>query len=178
MAPISMVELTAPPARASLGDLRTGETIAVFANPEELDAMLAVNYVRQGVQGLSHEPLQYKNTGNQRINLALYCCDLEEPERIDDFERFLLSLCYAPESPGEIPFAGPPDVLLLWPQLISMRMRVVSLNFKFVMFASDGGALRYSAELELEEIRTVRLTSQEVRRNGFRRSGAAPGDVA
>src|SRR4051794_18296147 len=85
------------PARMSLANLSTGESIDAQFNPSDLEESLEVNWARLVVPGLSHQPLQYVHTGNDKFTPELYF-DAHDPttdlERIQHVRRFLQSLCY------------------------------------------------------------------------------------
>lgn len=176
---MSFAVAVAQPTRMTIGNLRTGETQEVFFNPTELQKQLSVNWTRQRVPGLPHEPLQYQNTSNLQVTLELYCQATdraEDADLIDDFERFLMSLCYPSASADSIATGAPPRVLVVWPNVMSFQAVVAgNVQFRHTQFATDGRSLRYTATLPLEEIRDFRLTSEDVRRQGTRRApvGAA-----
>lgn len=174
---MSMAELAATPARMHLVDLSTGEDLEVFFNPEQLEEELQVAYARLTVPGLSHQPLQYTNTGNQGVTLDLYARGNTPGERvlIEDFRRFLQSLCYPRGNAGTIDDGAPPRVLFVWPLVWTWTCKVTSLRITSTQFSQDGRISRYVASVTLEEIRDVRLTSDDVRRHGTRRSASGGG---
>ena len=47
------------PARMSIANVSSGESIEAQFNPTELEEALEVNWARQTVPGLSHQPLQF-----------------------------------------------------------------------------------------------------------------------
>ena len=97
---------------------------------------------------------------------------------MDDWRRFLLSLCYPSGAAGSIVDGGPPRVLFVWPELFSMTVVVSGLKIRHTRFARTGGTTRYFATLTVEEIRDVRITSEDVRRQGTRRSTSGEGEDA
>ena len=52
------------PARMSIANVATGESVDAQFNPADFEEALEVNWARQTVPGLSHQPLQFVNTGN------------------------------------------------------------------------------------------------------------------
>lgn len=174
---MSMAEAVARPERMHLVDLTTGEDLEVFFNPEQLTEELQVIYTRQTIPGMSHQPLQYSNTNNQTLSLDLYCRAHTEGERvlIEDFRRFLQSLCYPKGDAGSIDDGAPPRVLFVWPLTWTWTCVITGLRITSTAFAQNGRIARYVASVTLEEIRDVRLTSQDVRAHGTRRSASGGG---
>jgi hypothetical protein len=168
-------EAVQPPVRMHLVDLRTGEDLEVLFNPELLEEQVGPVWERLEIPGLSHQVLQYKNTSNHTFQLELYSMAHSRifQTGIDDFRKFLLSLCYPPAAANGIATGGPPRVLLVWPNLVSMTCVVAgNIAFKHTRFTLQGLSSRWTAQLPLEEIRDQRLTSEDVRRLGTRRSSA------
>lgn len=172
-----MGEAVAPPARMHLVNLATSEDLEVFFNPEQLEEQLGVDYARLGVPGLSHKPLQYSSTGNHGVNLDLYARAHTEQDRvlIEDFRRFLLSLCYPVGDAGSIDDGAPPRVLFVWPLVFNFTCVITNLRIVSSQFAKEGRISRYMATVSIEEIRDFRLTSEDVRRHGTRRSPSGGG---
>jgi len=174
---VTIARSTATPARLHLVDLRTGEDLEVQFNPEQLELVVGPVWKRLEVPGLPHQPQQYVGTTNAAFTLDLYCMGhtTQFRQSIEDFERFLLSLCYPSEGADSVANGAPPRVLVVWPRFLSMTCIVGGpVNFRHQRWALDGGVTRYMASVPLEEIRDVRLTSEDVRRVGLRRSGNAP----
>lgn len=171
---------TVTPERMHLVDLRTGEDRTAFFNPSQLEEQVSVNYARQTIPGLSHQPLQYVNTNNHGIELDLYAAGHSVTERqlMDDWRRFLLSLCYASESADSIQNGAPPSVLFIWPRVFSMRIRIMSVRIVHKDFVIGGETRRWAAAISFEEDRSARITSEEVRRLGTRRSYSGGGGEA
>ncbi len=162
------------PARMSIANMRTGESIEVFFNPTELEKRFSVNWNRQKVPGLSHEPLQFSNVGNLQCPLELYAHAIDgesdTTELILDFENFIMSLCYPSENGDSIVNGAPPRVLFVWPNVASFQAVITGdVSFKHTQFAFDGYSLRYMATITIEEIRDTRISSEEVRVRGARR---------
>jgi hypothetical protein len=59
--------------------------------------------------------------------------------------------------------------------VIALTCVLTGLSFKYGRFALDGTPIQFSARVTIEEIRDVRLLSEDVLADGTRRSGAAPG---
>ena len=170
-----MRQFAARPPRGSLTNLATGEFREFRANPEKFKRQITADYTRVSVPGLSHKRLQYTGTNNPTVQLNLFHhelieADIQVPLDADLF--FLESLIYPQQGQG-VPSAGTPEVLFVWPRVISLRAVVTSVNFDYQRFATtDGRAIQAVAELTLEEYRIRRITSDEVRQSGpFRGEG-------
>lgn len=165
------------PARMSIANIVTGDAVEAQFNPTEFEEALEVNWARQTVPGLSHQPLQFVNTGNVKFTLELHfevhgaSADLEQ---LHFAKRFLQSLCYPRRGAEDVIGGGPPRALFVWPNVVSLTCVVTGLSFKYGRFNLAGTPIQFTAKVTLEEIRDVRLLSEEVLADGSRRSGAAP----
>ena len=149
-----------------LGDPRT--VFETQFNPTEFTEALRVNYQRHKIPGLSHEPMQYVNTTNDKIALDLFF-DADTQEQADRnliARRFLLAVCYPKRPVGDLQIGGPPRLLFVWPSFISLTTVVTSLQFTYTRFSSTGVPLDFVASVALEEIRDMRLTYDDVIENG------------
>jgi len=164
-------------ASMSLANVATGEVLEAQFNPTTLEDTLSVDYTRLTVPGLSHKVLQYVGTGNVGVPVELYCnANTEDTARaILSFRNFIDSLCYASASAQDIRGGAPPRVLFVWPNLASLTCVILKRQFTYENFAPDGSLLRYKAQVELEEIRDFRLTSEEVRERGLLRASMGVG---
>lgn len=167
------------PARMSIANVSTGDSVEAQFNPTELEEALEVNWARQTVPGLSHQPLQFVNTGNAKFTLELNfeaqgpAIDLDQILRA---RRFLLSLCYPRRGAADVPGGAPPRALFVWPSIVALTCVVTSLSFKYGRFNLAGTPVQFTAKLGLEEIRDIRLLSEDVLASGTQRSGAGPGE--
>ncbi len=166
------------PARMSIANVATGESVEAQFNPSEFEEALEVNWTRQTVPGLSHQPLQFVNTGNVKFTLELNF-EVQDPstdlDTIHQGRRFLQSLCYPRRGAEDVVGGGPPRGLFVWPNVISLTCVVTALSFKYGRFNLEGTPVQFTAKVTLEEIRDVRLLSEDVLADGSQRSGAAPG---
>jgi hypothetical protein len=166
------------PARMSIANVATGESVEAQFNPTDFEEALEVNWARQTVPGLSHQPLQFVNTGNAKFTLELNF-EVQDPtsdiDQIHLARRFLQSLCYPRRGAEDVVGGGPPRALFVWPGVISLTCVVTALSFKYGRFNVEGTPVQFMAKVTLEEIRDVRLISEDVLADGTQRSGAAPG---
>jgi hypothetical protein len=166
------------PARMSIANVSTGDSVEAQFNPTELEEALEVNWARQAVPGLSHQPLQFVNTGNTKFTLEL---NFEAQDPTADLaqllraRRFLQSLCYPRRGAADVIGGGPPRALFVWPTFVSLTCVITALTFKYSRFNLAGTPIQFTAKLGLEEIRDVRLLSEDVLANGTQRSGTGNG---
>jgi hypothetical protein len=164
----------------SIANVATGDSVEAQFNPTEFEEALEVNWARQTVPGLSHQPLQFVNTGNAKFTLELNFEALDpttDLEQIHFARRFLQSLCYPRRGAEDVAGGGPPRALFVWPNVVSLTCVVTGLSFKYSRFNLDGTPVQFTTKVTLEEVRDVRLLSEDVLADGTRRSGAAPGGV-
>lgn len=163
------------PARMTLANIRTGATVEAQFNPAAFTEALQVSYARQSVVGLSHQVLQYSNTGNVGIPLTLFFDALQEdytPGFIESAKSFLQHLCYPRRGGG-----GPPRVLLVWPNVLSLVTVITGLALNHTRFNINGAVTTLEARVTLEEIRDVKLFSEDALVVGSFRSGSAQGST-
>jgi len=161
----------------SIANVSSGASIDAQFNPTEFEEALEVNWARQTVPGLSHQPLQFIHTGNTKFTLELNF-EAQDPttdlDQIHLARRFLQSLCYPRRGAEDVIGGGPPRALFVWPNVVSLTCVVTALSFKYGRFNLDGTPVQFTAKVALEEVRDVRLLSEDVLQDGTQRSGAAP----
>lgn len=153
----------------SIGNLQTGETKQLSVVPTELTEQLTAEYVRHNVLGLPHRRMHYLGTDNHQFpNLSFFYVSntAAEYERAEDERRFLLSLLYPREAVDGVARGGPPRVLFLWPSLISMTCVLPNISIAHTKFNLVGQPVNTRITLSFEEIRSTRLTSDDVRQRG------------
>ncbi len=173
-----------PLKRVTLTNLNSLESLKAQFNPNQYREQLAVNYERNDIRGLPHQPLDYNNTSNHQIFMDFYAdsgmqvgavpiASIFNRPKIDEFKNFLMALCYPPaQGSGVIANAGPPRCLLNWPNALVMHVAVTSLSFNNQRFDwKDSSITAYVARVSFEEVRDQRLTSEEVRSSGTVRPG-------
>jgi hypothetical protein len=175
---------TMKPPRVSFTDLRTAESFDMPFTPEGFSEKVSPQWNRQAILGMSHQNLQFGYTDNYQISGMVFPFLLPDPPgpggltMLDDGRRFLMSLCYPSETADSVRTGGPPRVLILWPNLLSLTCVLDGLTITHQAFNSEGNTVRFTASVDLVEIRDVRLTSETVRARGTRRSaGLGPDDI-
>jgi hypothetical protein len=160
----------------SIANVSSGDSIDAQFNPTEFEEALEVNWARQTVPGLSHQPLQFVHTGNAKFTLELNFEAQDPTTNLDEIHRsrrFLQSLCYPRRGADDVIGGGPPRALFVWPNVVSLTCVVTALSFKYGRFNLDGTPVQFTAKVTLEEIRDVRLLSEDVLQDGTQRSGTA-----
>lgn len=161
------------PPRVSFTNLRSGETVEMPLVPETLDEEVTVNWTKQVIVGMSHEQLQYSHTSNHSFPGLEFIFRAESPEDLDaitDGRKFLLSLTQAPADAQGVRDGAPPRILFFWPQLVSMTCVLGGIRITHELFNKEGASVRFKVRLNLEEIRDVRLTMDDLRDQGTQRS--------
>src|SRR5512137_1642944 len=134
------------PARMSVANVESGDSVEAQFNPNELEEALEVNWTRQTVPGLSHQPLQFVNTGNVKFTMELHF-EAHDPavdlETIHRTRRFLQSLCYPRRGAENVIGGGPPRALFVWPGVISLSCVITALSFKYARFNLDGTPIQF-----------------------------------
>lgn len=160
--------------KATLMNTTTQERWEAPFNPSSFELQLRVNYKRTQSPGLSHERLSYQNTGNNVIPLEFFVSQINTDQTMGsdfadallDDQKFLQSLCY-PESDIDYGYIGPPRVLFIWPNVITMIGRITQLNIMNRSFrSSDLTPIVMAAKLNFEEDLDERILSGDVRNNG------------
>ncbi len=157
------------PARCSLVNVTTAESIDCLFNPAQLSEKVQVNWSRLTVPGLSHQPLQYQSTGNRQLSSVEFYLDKfyasELPGDVDilDFRGFLRALTVPPKAMEGVPATCPPRTLVVWPGVLTIETVLTDLEFQYKQFALDGSVLVYTATVSFEEILDLRATSEERR---------------
>ncbi|GAH61309.1 unnamed protein product [marine sediment metagenome] len=177
------------PPTACISNQETGEILRFQFNPPEFTESIAVNYAKHTVPGLGYQLLQYINTNNNSITLAIYMSiiadkgEYEAPSPLmaevwgdlkafdlHKAKAFLQSLLYPVrgEAGG---WRAPPTLLFVWPKVVRMTCVATALNFNHSRFSSENlETLALTAELTLESIRSKQLFSDFVRHQGSRTS--------
>jgi hypothetical protein len=159
-------------------NLQTGKTVEVQFNPHEFTRSVAVNWKHFTVPGLSHEPMHYIQTKNDKFGFKVTFIahpDKGKKERdiIHEKLRFFQSLCYPKRGATNITDAGPPRVLVVWPNFLSMTCVIIKLKEHYKRFNQDGVPIIIELDLEVQSIRDVRLTSDQVLQQGLKRDSGS-----
>lgn len=158
-------------ARVQIGNMRTGDIVTAQFNPAELERKVGVAYTQLEVLGLSYQPLQYKFRPNETLKFTLHF-DARSIDSGDqkDVERYLDALTLPTIERKDIAGGGPPDVLFLWPGLLTMRCRVTEITYKYKQFAPTiGERIHFSTDISVVEARDTPLYAEDVLRVGLQR---------
>ncbi len=169
--------LESGPPKASFFNLSSGEIKDFFFNPTTLEQnMGTANYDRVSYPGLPHQRLAYQGNTNPTVALEIYVdkifLDQANQRSIDvvDFKKYLQALMLPVEGDGLTVGSAPPRVIFAWPNVVHFTAVARSLVFQNRTFSQETAeVLIYTATLTLEEVRDVRLSSEEVRQGGMNR---------
>ena len=152
-----------------LGDPK--DPVYVQFNPTEFSKSLEVEYARQTIPGLPHKVLQYISTSNAQFEMELYFTANSAGEAVDNLttRKRLDSFCY-PRGASSVADGGPPRILFVWPQFISLTTVITGLAENYTAFFQSGRPKEMTLTLTLEEIRDMRLLQEDVGLQGLRRS--------
>lgn len=162
------------PDRMTITNLKTGATVEMQYNPTEVEESLDVTYAKQTVPGLSHKITQYTNTENLALKFDLAFDGLANPKQFDSFSAvqarlFLMSMCYPSRGATTVRTGAPARALFVWPNLYTLTTVITKLGIKFTRFALDGMPTAFAASMNIEEIRDVRLTAEDILASGTQR---------
>lgn len=172
-----MQQIADAPSRLTLTDLNSGVTIEAQFNPTQLVERLGANWEAMEVPGLSHKPLHFMNTSNEQQVMTLWfrAISRAELDRIHAARRFLKSLTFPTSGADDLQSGSPPRVLVVWPQMVSMIMVLRTLTMTHLVFNREARSVQFTADLEWEEIRDWRITSEDVWEDNQFRFGDLPG---
>jgi hypothetical protein len=150
------LDVGARPRRVSLVNLVTNEERGVMFNPTELTEKISTTWADLQVVGLSHEIQHFINTSSCQYHFDLFYHALsgksEDLPRIQYDRRFLKSMTH-PQRSQSIVRGGPPRILFVWPNLLSLVCTLRDLEFKYTQFSSSGAPVAWNAKVQLREIR-------------------------
>ena len=165
---------TRPP-RASLVNLATNEELQFLFNPQTFEERFEAKYDRSQPAGLSHERMAFKNTSNDVIPIELYLDQgaqdrlagtADSAPTLRQQKAWLQSLVY-PASSQDYGYAGPPDVLFIWPRMVRLVGRITAFTFVHREFSNVSLAtIRGVARLTFEERVSVRRLMEDVQIQG------------
>jgi hypothetical protein len=162
------------PERVTLTNADDGDFITAQFNPEEVKEKLSARFNDLAIMGLSHEPDQYKNTGNLALTFELGFDALSFDGGIDTLERarrFLHSFFYSRRGSQDVIGGGPARLILTWPNLYELRCTFRELEITHSRFTRAMNPVLFKANVTLQESRTRRLYAEDVLQNGtIRRS--------
>lgn len=152
-------------------NLETGMSLQSMFLPSELEEALEVFYERASIPGHSHQPLQYKGTGNQAYPITLYWRVRGEDDVavLDEARKFLMSLCYPTDAADSVVTGAPARVLFVWPGMVAMKCRITALSFSHFQFAQVGPSTAYTVRVTIEEIPERRMLAEDIRLFGPQR---------
>lgn len=169
-----MISAIVNPPKMQIANVELGTSIEAQFNPTELDEELQALYNRLQVLGLSHQPMQYQGTSNHTFSfeLAFRAIDNQGHSLLADVmarRNYLLSLMY-PTRTGN---GAPPRALFIWPGLAALTCKVTTFKTKHTFFNKKAYPVYGAIQITIEEIRDVRLYSEDVLKTGTIRPATA-----
>lgn len=173
-APPSDGSLATRPPKMFVQDLATLEKVDAQFNPTKLERMISVEWARLTIPGLSHRPLQYNFTDNSKTQVELVY-DAQLPgctvPQLLHTANFFESICYTKRGAQNVAGGQPSRVLFKWPTLLSLTCVVSGgLKISYERFNKEATPTYLRLTVPLEEIRDVRLFSEDVLASGGQRS--------
>lgn len=171
---------TATPPAVSLVCVETGEASRALLNPDRLPETYAMGWAQVLPHGADHPELQFTGSQAAEFDLdLLYSRDVwlerwpgRNPD-VDAWKAFLLQFTAPLDRGNGFVGGAPPRLLVSWPRVLTVMAVVTRLEFDNQRFAADTGEiLTVAARLSLQEARTRRWTSSDMRAFGGRRADA------
>lgn len=155
------------PPKLTLVNLATGKSLETQFLPEELEEATGTNFAKLTVPGLSHQRKHFINTDDCRYTFTMYnhCIGKGAAalKSLLDARGFLKAACHPRRNTGESDRDGPPRLLLVWPNFISVQVRLMSpLTFKFSKFNKFGTPIAYAASVVMEEQRDAFVGMEDI----------------
>ena len=166
-----------------LVDMASGDEFEAPFNPTELVTTVVAKWAKLLPIGHTTSRMHYEGTESPSfpIDLLLWLKAVEnEPgsgflRDIQEIQRFLLSLMYPAEMASTVHSSAPPRVLVIWPNEVSMVVRVERVVIRRIQFRNtDLRSMVSRAQMQVTGIRGSRVSSEEVRETGL----LWPGEVA
>jgi len=176
-----IVESPDPSRRGFLIDLQDHETMPFAFAPEPINEVLRANYSKVSPIGMSHGYHSFQGTENVGIsfdlewNRLLLVARTGESakfvqEKMQEARRFLESLTLPPELPVGTVGGDPPPVLVVIPNILMLRTRLMSLEISFTKMDGQNNPIEFIARTTWEEAPVIRITKGEHRSTGMFRS--------
>jgi hypothetical protein len=168
-----MEAATFTPPKLLFANLVSGAELEAQFNPTQLQEQIEANWSHQTVPGQSHEPLQFVNTANFKLNIDLFFRAISTTEltAIHRARRQILSWVYPRDIQGDIVGGGAPRILVYWPGMLSITCAVTNVLITHERFNKNGRSVQFTCNLQLEEIRDTRLHFDEVAEDNALRFG-------
>lgn len=134
-------------------------------NPQELELSLRPIWAKHVVPGLSHPVKHYSHTDARQVSFDLEF-NADSPgadlKSIEFAQRFLQAMCYTSRTAQGIKAGQPNRLLFVWPNFMSWVTTISDVGIRVQAFNRLGAPIRFTAKLVLEEIRDVRLYSEDI----------------
>jgi hypothetical protein len=171
--------------------LNSGDTMSAQFNPQEISEKVEAEWAEPEIEGSSSQPLVYRFTKNHPITFELGYDEQSGRDilsggpnlggniSIQKARNWLLALMYRQAGDVDVSGGAPSPVLLIWPNLFSVKTRVKMVDIKHKLFASDNlRSAIYSAKLNVVIDSLFQNTYESVLANGTERDDASVATVS
>jgi hypothetical protein len=157
--------------KCTVVNTHTDERMSPIFNPTVLEQQLSASYERKRPVGMPHSTQQYKGTDNMVLNLDFYLrtTDSDSHRFNEQFRNFMTAFLYPTEAATDVVTGGPPNMLFVWPNYVSLLFKVQTINVRSERFRrTDLAPYQQVMTCVVEEARNTRRTSESMRSSGFR----------
>lgn len=172
--------------------LASGHSMSAQFNPTALEHGVQVIWNKFAALGASGGTHQYQSTDNSTLSFRV---DFNAksvrslrvrgglgreargifgsaPKRADLARRWLYAIHYPVRAAGSISRHAPSDLLYVWPNLFSLKVKPMGVSFSERRFDRETGAgTLFTAELQFEAVHAEQLTYEDVLQRGLQRHG-------
>jgi len=173
-----------PGVRGYITDLTTNEGLTFALNPQQFEERYEAGWTERAHLAGSYRRLQFGSTANPRITIELVFNraimavqsrtfgaydETDLRRRMERAKNFLMSLTYPRQHQGSVLAQSPPPVLVVWPEVMSIRCVTMSCGIRNDEFDKDGQLVQFTANVEFQEQRVYPIYSDRIRRVGSMR---------
>jgi len=146
--------------------------VLVHSNPETFSRSRSANYKEPEVNGMTFQDMQYSSTKNGELKMTFHMdkIHLEQRKKVGEEVDLLEMVAFLdahlfPQGGGSVGTkrSAPPDLLIVWPNCISIRTKLINLNITYQRFALDGTPTYIVADCSFKERHFKRRTHEQVK---------------
>lgn len=171
--------------RMELFDFSSAEWKTCLSNPSEIVEAVSPIWNKKNPIGSTSGRYHWMGTDSRPISFSLYfdadlleetwgslvkgsltgSTPLRRSEALMDWRRFLMHFCY-PVQRDDGTSDDCPDAVFVWDNFMSFRTKIMSISFRYSRWQADGNIDIFTADLRLETISDLLITSQDARTEG------------
>jgi len=162
------------PQKMEIANLVTDESRSFMYNPSELQEKVSANYSELVVLGLSHPVQHFTHTSAVTFTFDLFFHSTGKSRDVQQAilrDRLFLKALTHPWRSSSIARGGPPRVLFLWPNLLSLTCNVRDVAFTYTQFNPKMEPVSFKASLTIAEIRDAFVGMDDILNSGDDRGG-------